>query len=369
MLEAVLDFLMKDIVEFETYGINILEIILIAPVLFIDFTFLKILSRIIRKRDLSQKGYIKTVSRVIKWIVHFLACIAVIRILGVKIQNIFDFIGAVLNFKLFTIGDTQISLITIVVMIIVVWASTKLAKFLRNYFSETVFKRFNIEEGLRFSLSKIIGYLIIAIGIFVALQGLGIKLSALAVFAGFLGVGIGFGLQNIVANIVSGMVILFERPIKEGDLVRLQALDTVGEVQKITLRATVIRTIFNEHIIIPNNDFINAAVENMSYGDLKLRVKVAVGVAYGTDPRLVEEALIEAAHKTDNILDFPEPVVWFKNFGNSSLDFELLVWVDEPKKRFKAESDLHYEIADEFKARKITIPFPQRDVWIKQTSQ
>ncbi|MCK5094464.1 MAG: mechanosensitive ion channel [Spirochaetes bacterium] len=365
MYETVKHILLNNIITFGAYGINVLDIILIVPIIFVDFTLLRIFRKYVRKRALLKKGFGKTFSRIVKGIIHFLAFLGVILTLGVGIINIFDFIIAVLKFKLFTIADTNISLFTIIVMAIVIFVSTKLSRFVRNYFHDTVFQKFNIEEGLKFSLSRFLGYLVIAVGIVIALQGFGIRFSALTVFAGVLGVGIGFGMQNITANIVSGIAILFERPIKVGDMVRLS--NTIGEVMKINLRATIIRTIFNEHLIVPNTEFINATVENMSYGDLKLRICIEVGAAYGTDPLLVNEALIEAARATENVMIDPEPTVLFKKFGNSSLDFELFAWIDDPHKRFVTESDLHYKIVEKFNQKKITIPFPQRDVYIKET--
>jgi small-conductance mechanosensitive channel len=367
MIEQLKQFLLGDIVKFGNYGISILDIALIVPIILADFAVLRLINKFLKKRNLLEKSFIRTVSRVFKWIVHFLAFLGVMRVIGVKVANIFDFIGAVLNYKLFTISGTEISLLTILIMIVVVWGSAKLAQFARNYFNKTVFPRFKIEEGLRFSLSKIIGYLIIALGAFIALQGLGIKLSALAVFAGFLGVGIGFGMQNIVANIVSGFVILFERPIKEGDMVRLR--ETIGFVHKINLRASIIRTIYNEHLIVPNSDFINGVVENMSYEDLKLRVSIKVGVAYGTDPHLVKEALVEAAQLTEGVMEYPIPAVFFRNFGDSALDFELLAWISDPSQRFIIESDLRCSIVAVFREKDIIIAFPQRDVWIRTTPQ
>jgi len=367
MYEQIMQFLTMNIAKFGSYGISILDIALIVPIIFVDFLVFKLINRFLKKRNLLEKGLIRTITRIFKWIVHFLAFLGVMRIIGVRVENIFDFLGAVLNYKLFQISDTDISLLTIIIMIVVVWVSAKLSKLVRNYFDRTVFPRFKIADGVRFSLSKIIGYLIITLGIIIALQGLGIKLSALAVFAGFLGVGIGFGMQNVVANIVSGIIILFERPIKEGDMVRLK--NTIGFVHKINLRASIIRTIYNEHLIVPNSDFINGVVENMSYEDLKLRLSVKVGVAYGTDPVLVKDALIEAARRTESIMEYPLPVVLFRDFGESALDFELLAWIADPSQRFNIESNLRYTIVEEFKQKDITIAFPQRDIWIRSMPQ
>jgi len=365
MLEALQPFFHHEIISFSTYSITVLNAILIVPVIFIDILIIRLFSRFMKKRGLLKKKFVRNLNRVFKGIIHVLAFIFIMRVLGVKLTNIFDFIVAVLKFRLFTIADTDISLITLIVITVVIFVAVKLARFVRNYFNNRILQRFNIEEGLRLSLSKLIGYLIIIIGVIIALQGLGIKLTALTVFAGVLGVGIGFGMQSITANIVSGIVILFERPIKEGDMVRLKDT-TVGEVMKVNLRATVIKTVLNEHLIVPNSEFINSVVENMSYSDIRLRIKVRVGVAYGTDPYLAKEALIEAARSTENVMKSPEPTVWFKEFGDSSLNFDLFAWIDNPKKRFETESDLHFEIVKQFKHRHITIPFPQRDVYIKQ---
>ncbi len=356
--------LQTSIVSFGNYRITILNVLLIAPVLFLDVFLVRLFLRIAHRRKLQEKNYYKTVSRIFKGIVHFLAFVGVMLILGVKLNNITDFISAVLNFKIFTIAGTSISLITIIVMVIIVYISVKIAKVVQNYFNNTVFPRFKIDEGVRSSLSKLIGYSIIAIGVLIALQGVGIKLSALTVFAGVLGVGIGFGMQNITANFVSGVAILFERPIKEGDMVRLKNM--IGRVQKIRLRATVIQTIYNEHLIVPNSEFVNSIVENMSYGDLKLRISVKVGVAYGSDPLKVRDLLLESARDTDKILNYPEPVVYLNEFGNSSLNFELLAWVASPGEKFQATSDLHFTILRKFEENGIVIPFPQTDVWIKE---
>jgi len=364
ILKNIEPFFNHSIISFGDYNITILNVLLIVPIFFIDVIIIRIFNRFSRKKNLQVKNYYKVLSRVFKGVVHFIAFIGIMLILGVKLDNIVDFLSAILNFKIFTIAGTSISLITIVVMIIVVYISVKISNIAQTYFNEKIFPKFKIDIGVRSSLSKLIGYSIIAIGVLIALQGVGIKLSALTVFAGVLGVGIGFGMQNITANFVSGLAILFERPIKEGDMVRLK--DTIGEVKRIRLRATVIKTIYNEHLIVPNSEFVNSIVENMSYDDLKLRISVKVGVAYGSDPNIVKEALLDAALSTEDVLTYPEPVVYLNEFGDSSINFELLVWIDNPKKKFQTTSDLHFSILKEFKEKNITIPFPQTDIWIKE---
>jgi potassium efflux system protein len=363
-METIRAVLNRDIVNFGTYKIDLLHLSLIIPLIIAAILILRLYSRAIKKRGLNKRKGVRTISNIVRAVVILLLFVGVVRVLGVRYYNFFDFIGSVLRFDLFSIGDTTVSLLTIIVFVIVVWGSAKLARLIRNYFDRTVFPRFKIEPGLRFSLSKIIGYAVIAIGILIALQSLGIRLAALTVFAGVLGVGIGFGMQNITANFVSGIAILFERPIKEGDMVRVGM--TIGTVQKISLRATIIKTIYNEHLVVPNSQFINSIVENMSHSDMKLRVWLKVGVAYGTDPYLVRDALLDAARRTERVLGYPEADVLFKEFGDSALIFELRVWISNPLDRFIVESDLHYAVVEQFKKRGIVIAFPQRDVYIKQ---
>jgi len=363
MLESLRYFLLKDIVSFGKYSVNILNVILISTIIAIDIIVTHLFTKFIKSKKLYEKKFTKVVTRVLKIIVHILAFIGIIFLLGVKLSNIFDLLDALLNQRLFRVSNTDISLLTIIVIVVVIYASSKISGLVRNYLNVKFFPRFKIDEGVQFTLSKIIGYSIIIIGILIALQGLGIRLSALTVFAGVLGVGIGFGMQNITANVVSGLVIIFERPIKEGDMVRLN--DKIGEVLKINLRATIIKTIYNEHLIVPNSEFINSTVENMSCSDLKLRIKVNVGAAYSSDPELVKQALVEAARDTENVMNYPEPSVLFKEFGDSSLNFELLAWIDNPLKKFVTESDLHFAVIKKFREKGIEIPFPQRDVYIK----
>jgi small-conductance mechanosensitive channel len=354
----------RTIIAIGSYNVDLLHLLYIVPLVVVAVFIMRLYTRFIRKRAVQGKKAVRTVTRVLRGVLILLVIVGSLRLLGVKLSNFFDFAGAVIKFKLFTIGGTDVSLLTIIIMAVVVFIFTKLARLGRNYFNRKVFPRLKIDPGLQFSLSKLVGYLIIAIGIFIAMQGLGIRLAALTVFAGVLGVGIGFGMQNITANFVSGIAILFERPIKEGDMVRLGT--TIGVVQKINLRATIIRTLYNEHLIVPNSQFINSTVENMSHSDLKLRAHLDVGVAYGTDPFLVETALLEAARSTEGVLDSPEPDVLFKEFGDSSLNFELRAWIAEPTQRLKIESALHFAVVRQFKEHDITIPFPQRDVYVKQ---
>ncbi|HMJ05704.1 MAG TPA: mechanosensitive ion channel domain-containing protein, partial [Chthoniobacterales bacterium] len=211
------------------------------------------------------------------------------------------------------------------------------------------------------AISQIASNLVLVVGIFIVLQNTGIHLEALTVFAGAVGVGIGFGLQNITSNFISGLVILAERPITIGD--RVEVAGVTGQVQKIRARSTVIVTNDNITTIVPNQKFIDSPVTNWTYGDPRVRFRVPVGVAYGSDTALVQTKLIEAGAENSHTLEDPAPSVFFIGFGDSSLNFELVVWSSEMSHRPRRyRSDLNFAIDKKFREAGIEIPFPQRDI-------
>ena len=220
---------------------------------------------------------------------------------------------------------------------------------------------------MQYAVSKIGGYLFIAIGFYVALKLVGIDLSSLAVIAGAIGVGLGFGLQNVISNFVSGLIILAERPISIGDRVELG--EVAGLVTRINLRSTNIVTNDNITIIVPNSDFITHKVTNWSYGDPKVRIRLPVGVAYGTDPERVKRLLVEVATEHPMVLREPAPELFFNGFGDSSLNFELGVWTAEmTSKPRRFRSELNYAIERKLRENQIEIPFPQRDLHLRSGS-
>lgn len=226
-----------------------------------------------------------------------------------------------------------------------------------------ILSRFKFDRGTKAAISSVIGYLIAGLGFLIVLRGTGIDLSSLTVIAGVLGIGVGFGLQNIASNFISGITLLFEQPLKVGDLVEVDSLR--GIVEKISIRSTVVRTLDNIFVIVPNQKFIDNNIINWSYNDQKCRVHIPVGVAYGSDTTLVTEALLAAARRHPKVLSQPSPKVWFQEFGDSSLNFELLVWVNDPPGIPQLKSDLNFSIEIELNLRNINIPFPQRDLHIK----
>ncbi len=258
----------------------------------------------------------------------------------------------------------SISLVQIFLLVgllmLVFWISSRTKRFL--------FNRFLVDSGLdrslQYAIAQITANVVLVVGVLVVLQNTGIHLEALTVFAGAVGVGIGFGLQNITSNFISGLVILAERPIAIGD--RVEVAGVTGQVHQIRARSTVIVTNDNIATIVPNQKFIDSPVTNWHYADPKVRFRIPVGVAYGTDVELVRKKLVEAAEEHSRTLRDPAPSVFFVGFGASSLDFELVAWSDEMSHRPRRyRSDLNFAIERKFREAKIEIPNPQRDLHIR----
>src|ERR1700719_4648616 len=258
-----------------------------------------------------------------------------------------------------TLSLVQIFLL-IALLIAVFWFSSQTKRFLFNRF----LVKSGLDRALQYAIAQIVSNLVLIIGIFIVLENTGIHLGALTVFAGAVGVGVGFGLQNIASNFISGLVILAERPITIGD--RIEVAGVAGQVQQIRARSTVILTNDNITMIVPNTKFIDSPVTNWTYGDPRVRFRIPVGVAYGSDVNKVRDALIAAACEHPAALKDPAPNAYIDRFGDSSIDFELIVWSQEMSykpRRFK--SDLNYLIEKHLREAGIEIPNPQRDVRIR----
>ena len=276
------------------------------------------------------------------------------------LQTIKQFCVKVWNTELFgsvTIGSILLLLILFASVIIIERIVQK--QLIRRFLSRT-----KLQPSLQFGLSRIIGYTLIAVGFYVAFQLVGVDLSSLAIIAASLGVGIGFGLQNIINNFVSGIIILAERPISIGD--RIEVAGVAGRVTKIQLRSTTVVTNDNITMIVPNADFISNTVTNWSHGDPKVRIRVPVGVAYGSDLKLLQRLLLEAAAEHPKALRDPSPVVLFTEFGDNSLNFELGVWTQEMTAApIHFTSEMNFIIEQKLRENDIEIPFPQRDLHVR----
>lgn len=251
-------------------------------------------------------------------------------------------------------------LLLIVMLVGVFWLSSSTKRFLFNRFLVNS----GLNRSLQYALSQIISNVVLVIGIVIVLTQTGINLGALAVFAGAIGVGIGVGLRGIASNFISGLVILAERPISIGD--RVEVGDKGGTVRRIGARATVIVTNDNISIIVPNSKFIEDPVTNWTYGDPRVRFRIPIGVAYGSDIDKVREALIAAGREHPKTLAEPAPNVFLSEFGDNSINFELVVWSSEMSGRPRRyKSDLNFAIERKLREAGIEIPFPQRDLHIR----
>jgi len=220
-----------------------------------------------------------------------------------------------------------------------------------------------LDLGMQETASALMKYIFTLVGILIILPFSGIDLSSLAVFAGAIGLGIGLGLQNLANNFLSYVGVLLERPIQIGDFIEVDNL--LGSVDRISWRSTTIRTLDQVFVIVPNSRFMESKVVNWSYRQRQCRIHVPVGVDYRSDPNLVRQALLKVAADHPQVLETPAPQVWLRSFEDSALQFELLVWIDNPPDQFRLKSDLNYAIMAEFRRRQIHIPFPQRDLHIR----
>lgn len=266
-----------------------------------------------------------------------------------------------LNYPLFKLGGqtiTPVQVAQLLAFVLTLILSVYVARVVRILFEKRLLHR--AEPGLRYTFARLTQYMTWMLGLLIALKIINIDLTALAVVAGALGIGIGFGLQNLVSNFVAGLVLLFERPIKVSDRISVENVE--GNVIDINFRSTTIVTNDNIAIIVPNSQFVNQTVINWSHGAPWVRIKVPVGVAYGSELQLVTDTLLEVAAQTEGVLRDPEPAVRFSEFGDSSLLFELLVWTADADRHRGLRSRINYAIDAAFREKQIEVPYPQRVV-------
>jgi small-conductance mechanosensitive channel len=231
---------------------------------------------------------------------------------------------------------------------------------------EDVYPRLVLARGVPNAVSTLVQYVLLFAGLLLALAAAGLDLSRITLLAGAFGVGIGFGLQNIVNNFVSGLILLFERPIQVGDTIEIAGL--TGEVRRIGPRSSTVRTFDGAEVIVPNATLISDQVTNWTLSDRRRRITVSVGVAYGTDPERVLGLLRDVAAETEAVLPIPEPLPVFTGFGASSLDFELRCWISRYEDGAVTQSALRVALGAKLAAAGIEIPFPQRDVHLRSVA-
>ncbi len=262
-----------------------------------------------------------------------------------------------------TLGEVNYSALQVLQLIALTVALWFGVSALTRLFKSYVLVKTGAEAGVQDVIAVLTQYILAFLGMIVLLQSSGLDLRSLAIFASVVGVGIGFGTQNIANNLISGLILTLERPIQVGDFVKVG--EQMGTVKRIGARSTEILTLDQVSILVPNSRFLESEVVNWSYGDPVSRVLIPVGVAYGSNIQHVQAALLEAARSHPEVLVRPQPQVWFQGFGASSLDFDLRVWVGDPKKQFRLKSDLNYRIEAAFRRYNIEVPFPQHDINVR----
>jgi len=279
-------------------------------------------------------------------------------------KELLSWLKATWNFEWFSLGESPFTTKTFLLLIFSLFLLFYLSAKIRKILVNRIFPRYGLEIGISQSIATILRYVLIIIGLIIIFQTTGIDLSAIGLLIGALGVGIGFGLQNITNNFISGLIILFERPIKVGD--RIEIDDLAGNIVDISARATTIITNDNIAVIVPNSDFINNRVINWSHNNKEVRLNFPVGISYNEDPEKIRKLLTEVVNENNGVLSSPEPYIRFEGFGDSSLNFDVLVWTSEYIDRPKIlRSELYYKIFAKFKEHNIEIPFPQQDIHLK----
>lgn len=278
-------------------------------------------------------------------------------------SEITSYLHEIMTTTLFQLQQTPVTMLSILIFILFLVFSILFAGFIKRTLQNRFLMRFDIDEGLRYTLSRVSYYIIITIGLLISFQFVGIDLSSLAVIFGLLSVGIGFGLQNITNNFISGLIVLFERPISVGDRVDVGGIE--GDVLEINIRSTKILTMNNISIIVPNQEFVGSSVINYSHGDPTFRLDLEVGVSYSSDLDTVLKALNEVAEEHPDVMQTPKPQIHLKSFGDSSWEMALLVWVPDVKRYRIIRNEMNQSIVRKFREYGVEIPFPQRDLHIR----
>lgn len=273
---------------------------------------------------------------------------------------------------LFEIGDISITSTGLIRLAVIIAAAWWLSRLLQIAMNRLAAHRPNFSRASLYTLNRLVHYAVLTLGFAIGLSSIGIDLSKFALFASALGVGVGFGLQNMISNFVAGLMLLFEKTLKVGDFIELES-GIIGEVREINFRSTLITTNDNIDIVVPNSVFVNGHVMNWTMRDVNRRIHVPFGVAYGSDKELVRKAALEAAGAVEHTLtgvDTRHSQVWLTAFGDSSLNFELIVWLNSEavKRPGAVQADYLWAIETALGKYGVEIPFPQRDLHIRSWS-
>ncbi|HEV2080777.1 MAG TPA: mechanosensitive ion channel domain-containing protein [Allosphingosinicella sp.] len=299
-----------------------------------------------------------------RWAALLLAAATFVAVLSDVIDGLQP-VTRVLDQVGFNVGDTRLSLLTLLhaaVALLVLFAAVRLIGRIVNH---TVARTTSLDPTQKLLTQKLIGVALLVAAFFIAIDLIGIDLTALAVFSGAFGLAIGFGLQKTFGNLIAGIILLWDRSIKPGDVIAVG--DSFGHVTKIGVRAVSIVTRDGKEHLIPNENLMTEEVENWSYSTTNVRMHIPVGVSYSCDLPLAQKLMIQAAREAKRVLKAPEPTVWLREFGDSSVDHDILVWIADPEAGVgNVQSDILNRLWVLFKENGIEIPFPQRDLHVKE---
>jgi len=303
-------------------------------------------------QETKNKEIERTTSRTVQYVIYAFSIILILKSFSLDYE--FFKIGD----KAFTLGSIFYALLIILIAQLIAWVMTQLILF-------TYYKKNKVNVGSQYAINQLMKYVLYIFAIFMAMESLGIQMTIFLGGAAALLVGVGLGLQQTFNDLISGIILLFERSVEVGNVVELTG-GMIGTVRRIGLRTSTVEMRENITVVVPNSKLITESVINWSHNDDKARFLVQVGVAYGTDTKLVKELLLKVARDNVYVLSSPGPSVRFTNFGDSSLDFHLIFWSRNFLVIEDIKSDLRFEINEAFLEHKISIPFPQRDIWIKK---
>lgn len=337
------------------------------------YTFVQILisavAFLLRVRPLSLLSLVRNnrlrvrqgITRGLNWIVVALWVYIVLGLFSIR-DVVFGVIGDIIGFTVH-IGEISFTIGDILLFAVMIWVAVLISRFVRFVLQEDVFPRMDLGAGVAFAISSVVHYLILISAFLMAIAAVGFEISRFAIVAGAVGLGLGFGLQNIINNFVSGLILLFERPVKVGDTVQIG--QHMGSLKRIGLRASVVRKVDGSDVIVPNSKLISDEVINWTMMDDRRRVDIPVGVAYGTEPARVLQLLLDIPRGDGRILTEPAPRSLFVGLGDSSLDFELRFWTDDKNDWVALRSEMLSEVYKRLNEAGIEIPFPQQDLHIR----
>ena len=368
-------FLEKIVIKGETLDLTLLEIVLKLFIpLFITFLLYKIIKSLVLKwvqkssfsDNIKEKTskYIKLVLRISLMILYFMIAG---NVLGAQVSRYTKLLINIVNQPFFVSGSTEISVVTILMMIPVLYFASWVGKVSYKLIDTSITENHAITDERKFTFANLVKYGITVIAALVGLSVIGIDLSSIAVIFGVLGLGLGFGLQNIISNFFAGIVIIISRPIKVGDLITMG--ENRGFITRINTISTVMTTLWNETLIIPNSLLISDVIFNDSYSDKSIIISNPISVSYKTNLDVAKDILIEIGENNPFIKKRTFPEVRLKEFGDSGINLTLYITVKDVADRNSALSWNNFEIWREFKKHKIEIPFPQMDLHIKETPQ